>query len=348
MGQRIEHVDSIRAVAVLLMVMVHAAATWGPSPSSQPSILVYIVSGLGGLAAPLFVTVFGWGCFHSSSTPPQRYVRAGFLLLSQLAINVTAPHLFDVFTPGVLTLFAVLILIQPLWVSPFKNYQERKNMILWISISTTLIVVYFASGLQGSNQWDERIEVSTLAKWFSHLLLTGTYPLFPWLLFAILGSWIATQEKDGLTFPVTKGAVTSLLGGVLFCVVTLLYSEQNDIDWAKPKGDAILTFFPANAPFLIAALTGVAILWMLIQTVHSALLNPLGKLSLSVYLLHFIPIGLFHSIDENNDWSFEASLFAVLIYTLMWIPIAMLWLRLAPKVNAEYALRTLTKKLVKQ
>ena len=348
MGQRIEHVDSIRAVAVLLMVMVHAAATWGPSPNSQSSFLVYIVSGLGGLAAPLFVTVFGWGCFHSSSTPSQRYLRAGFLLLSQLVINLTAPHLFDVFTPGVLTLFAVLILIQPLWVRPFKNYHERKNFILWASIFATLAIVYFVSGLQGSKVWDERIEVASIIIWFSHLLLTGTYPLFPWLIFAILGSWIASQKDSRLTFPVTKGTVTSISVGLGFCIATLLYSEKNGIDWARPRGDAILTFYPANAPFLIAALTGVAILWMLIQNVKSTRLNPLGKLSLSVYLLHFVPIGLFHKFDENNDWSFEISLFAVLIYTLIWIPIAIVWSRLIPKMSAEYALRTLTKKLVKQ
>ena len=68
MTKRIEHIDSIRAIAVLLMVMVHAAATWGPPSTTQPSGLVYVVSGLGGLAAPLFVTVFGWGCVQGNST----------------------------------------------------------------------------------------------------------------------------------------------------------------------------------------------------------------------------------------------------------------------------------------
>ena len=94
MSQRIEHIDSIRAVAVLLMVMVHAAATWGPSSSSQSSALVYVVSGLGGLAAPLFVTIFGWGCFYSSATSNQRFIRASFLFAAQIVINLSAPHLF--------------------------------------------------------------------------------------------------------------------------------------------------------------------------------------------------------------------------------------------------------------
>ena len=196
MGQRIEHIDSIRAVAVLLMVMVHAAATWGPSPSSQPSFLVYVVSGLGGLAAPLFVTVFGWGCFHSSSSSKQRYFRAAFLFLSQIIINSTAPHLFDTFSPGVLTLFGILILVQPLWIKPFQIYHERKNTILWLSMITIMIAVYFSSQLQGSSEWSERIEVSSISEWFNHLLITGTYPLFPWIIFAIFGAWIASSKNS--------------------------------------------------------------------------------------------------------------------------------------------------------
>ena len=90
MNERIEHIDSIRAIAGLRMVMVHAAATWGPPPSTQPSFLVYVISGLGGLAAPLFVTVFGWGCFQSPANARQRTYRAGFLLLAQCAINLSS------------------------------------------------------------------------------------------------------------------------------------------------------------------------------------------------------------------------------------------------------------------
>ena len=50
---RISHIDSLRGLAVLLMVMVHAAATWNPLQGDQSSLLAYTISGLGGLAAPL-------------------------------------------------------------------------------------------------------------------------------------------------------------------------------------------------------------------------------------------------------------------------------------------------------
>ena len=344
MGQRITHVDSIRAVAVLLMVMVHAAATWGPSSNSQSSALVYIVSGLGGLAAPLFVTIFGWGCFHSTATSNQRYIRVAFLFAAQIVVNVSAPHLFDPLTPGVLTLFAILTLTQPLWVKPFRINPNKSSLILWVWIFTILTTVFFLSDLQGSSQWSDRVEVSSIIILFKHLILTGTYPLFPWIIFAVFGSWIACKQEGERTFPISKMSVSPIIAGLLFCILTLIYSEQNGLEWAAPSGDSMLTFFPSNAPFLIAALTGVSLLWIILQATNLVMLNPLGKISLSVYLIHFIPIGLFYNIDNTNDWSLSISMVVVLAYTLLWIPISHLWQKYAPKSNFEHLLRVLSKK----
>ena len=78
--KRITHIDSLRGAAVLLMVMVHAAATWNPFQVTQMSILAYVVSGLGGLAAPLFVTLFGWGVARSQLSVKARIFQALFLL----------------------------------------------------------------------------------------------------------------------------------------------------------------------------------------------------------------------------------------------------------------------------
>ena len=345
MSQRIAHVDSIRAVAVLLMVMVHAAATWGPDSNTQASALVYLVSGLGGLAAPLFVTIFGWGCFHSKATANQRYIRAGFLFLAQIVVNLSAPHLFDPLTPGVLTLFATLILTQPLWAKPFRINPNKSSSVLWIWIFIILALVFFLSDLQGSSQWNNRVEVSSIIVLFKHLILTGTYPLFPWIIFAVLGSWIACNQEAERTFPISKKSISPIIAGFLFCISTLIYSEQNGLEWAAPSGDSMLTFFPSNAPFLIAALTGVCLLWIILQASNIVLLNPLGRISLSVYLLHFIPIGFFYNIDEANNWSFSVSMIVVLVYTLLWIPMAHLWQRFAPKATLENVLRKLSEKV---
>ena len=76
---RIPHIDSLRGLAVLLMVMVHAAATWNPFHQVQLTPLAYVVSGLGGLAAPLFVTLFGRGIARGRMTGKQRFFQTIFL-----------------------------------------------------------------------------------------------------------------------------------------------------------------------------------------------------------------------------------------------------------------------------
>ena len=77
---RFREIDSLRGLAVLLMVMVHAAATWNPFQSTQTSILAYFTAGLGGLAAPLFVTIFGWGIIRSKSSTQDNLIKASLLI----------------------------------------------------------------------------------------------------------------------------------------------------------------------------------------------------------------------------------------------------------------------------
>ena len=71
----------------------------------------YTIAGLGGLAAPLFVTIFGWGLTKSKSTYNSLLKKALLLIILQIFVNLFSPHLFETFTPGVLSLFALFIAI---------------------------------------------------------------------------------------------------------------------------------------------------------------------------------------------------------------------------------------------
>ena len=326
------------------MVMVHAAATWGPPATTQPSLLVYIVSGLGGLAAPLFVTVFGWGCVRGSSTGKQRLIRAMFFLLAQGAINLSSPHLFDPFSPGVLTLFALLILFQPFWIKPFHSSQQNSHIGFLAGLAAVLLFTAYASAIQGPSVWSSRIQTTGVTQWFEHAFLTGTYPFLPWVIFAMFGAWIGSQGGIDKTYPQSRSALAFLAGGVACCGFTLLYAGQNNLTWAAPTGEALLTFFPANGPFLIAALTGVGLIWIIVQNTALSGMEQLSRRSLTIYLVHFIPIGLFHTIDESYAFTLSQSMAVVVVYTVMWLPIANAWGRLAPRRDIEHALAWLVKR----
>ena len=341
--QRIQHIDSLRGVAVLLMVMVHAAATWNPFHSPQPTLLAYIISGLGGLAAPLFVTLFGWGVLRTDIPLRQRVFQSFFLFVMQILVNLTSPHLFQIFTPGVLSLMAVLNIVLPTLSNRFKS----SSMQLLFFLTTLVFLIQFLfPEIQGEGSWADRVDDSSLSIVLSNLFFTGTYPLFPWILFAALGATISTSgaNKGASVEPIN--AVRFAIGfGILFCIVSFYLAQKSSELWAHPTADATLTFFPANTAFIIAAFTGVMIIWQIIQTINSQSLTSAGKMSLTIYVIHFIPLTLMQDYEVTYQWGLTTSSLVVLIYTLIWIPLSTQWLKRYPKATLEATLRVIRKSL---
>ena len=330
------HIDALRGVAVALMVMVHAAATWNPLTSSQITPLAYIVSGFGGLAAPLFVTLLGWGLMKANLSSRQRLARASFLFFCQFLVNISAPHLFEPFTPGVLSLMGLLVLLKPFWAWPLTAFKSPAISFLSFFALCCLFILFFPQ-LQGESIWSIRVQTQDIPTAVSHLLLTGTYPLFPWVLFASLGGIIQLMDRQSLT-SFYAGFITF---GLIFSSLTLAYSVSTQQAWALPSGDAILTFFPSNAPFLVAAMTGVLLFWStsLRFLSKAKLLAQTGRVSLTVYVAHFVPFALFHTIDQTNDWSLTQSSTVVFAYTVGWIVVGSIWYKIAPKATLEHLMR---------
>jgi len=100
-----------------------------------------------------------------------------------------------------------------------------------------------------------------------------------------------------------------------------------------------MTFFPANTPFLIGACTGVLILWMMFERRNPYQgLNKLGRLSLTLYVVHFIPISLGSSFTP--EWMYAVPL--VLFYTVLWWPISVLHQRRFSRYSLEHLLKRLS------
>lgn len=340
---RIAHIDSLRGVAVLLMVMVHAAATWNPFDGDQETILAYLVSGLGGLAAPLFVILFGWGLFRSKLNFKARIFQSTFLILCQILVNLSSPHLFNPLTPGILSLMAVITILFPL--IEYVLIKLNNNTIIIITLFTLLFQILMPE-IQGSSNWDERISDKSISTILSNLILTGTYPLFPWFLFALLGSKISSiQDTEDQTFPINSKTICLITIGLIFCVFSFIIAQYNGDLWAHPSSDAYLTFFPANPAFLIAAFTGSFLIWVVVQNYNSSYFSSAGKLSLTIYLTHFIPLSLMQDFEIEHQWSVGLSASIVMLYTLIWMPISWLMLTYLPRFNLEKLYRVIKKSL---
>ena len=324
---RFREIDSLRGLAVLLMVMVHAAATWNPHNAAQNTWIAYLVAGLGGLAAPLFVTIFGWGLVRSKSTTNGNIIKATILLLLQLLVNLFSPHLFEPLTPGILSLFALLILIKPLIVN------MANNNISFLVFSISILLIYVLSSLiyniQGTNDWDFRVSTNNLTILVSHLFFTGTYPLFPWITFAVVGAFLGSSiTEGGKTLPRNNTTLLLIIIGMSYCLVSLILANEEGSIWAHPTRGAYLNFFPANIGFMIGSMTGVLIFWLIIQELQVSLFEYCGRLSLTIYILHFIPLTLFSNIENERYWSVMEASLAVVIYTTAWLLFAFVWNRL--------------------
>ena len=324
---RFKEIDSLRGLAVLLMVMVHAAATWNPHNAAQSTWIAYLVAGLGGLAAPLFVTIFGWGLVRSKSTTNGNIIKATILLLLQLLVNLFSPHLFEPLTPGILSLFALLILIKPLIVN------MANNNISFLVFSISILLIYVLSSLiyniQGTNDWDFRVSTNNLTILVSHLFFTGTYPLFPWITFAVVGAFLGSSiTEGGKTLPRNNTTLLLIIIGMSYCLVSLILANEEGSIWAHPTKGAYLNFFPANIGFMIGSMTGVLIFWLIIQELQISIFEYCGRLSLTIYVLHFIPLTLFSNIENERYWSVMEASLAVVIYTTAWLLFAFVWNRL--------------------
>ena len=325
---RRKDIDQLRGVAILLMVMVHSAATWAPSDASTTSILALIIGGLGGLAAPLFVTVGGWVTVQSKWTLRKALIRFTFLYVAQILVNLSAPQRFDTFSPGVLTLFALLYLTAPLWVRISQNIQA--TILVGVGILTLNHILL--SGHEALD-WDDRTFVGGLLEHIRHLFLTGTYPLLPWILFSLFGASL-NNFKPSRRILLILGC-----GGFSISAYFLYESMQEKIPFAQPSGEAVLTFFPANTAFLIAALTGVLLIWAMLENMDSRIgIHHLGRLSLTLYVIHFIPLSLF----DNLNLGLSSASVLVLGYTLLWWPLTLVHQKLFPTYSLERMLRIMT------
>lgn len=351
---RLGHIDRIRAIAVLCMVEVHTAAIVPPQGISVGHPAAFVAAAFGGMAAPLFVTISGWGMYRSASRRSEEghtsyqwakwiIPRASILCLCQLAVNVLLNvergGRFEWHTPGVLTLLAISAVICPVFVR--TSTSVRSLIMLTLCVSPLLI-----GGNAGQDlSWFDRVDAANVEEWVARLLWNGTYPVLPWMFFVILGTLLHDYSRD------TRIRERGAFLGVIATLATIVISVIEGVDWALTSGDAVLTFFPASMPFLVVSATLVVLLMRLLEGSEVSggnplmgsrlsFLEPAGRLSLSIYVAHFAVLGVVAMVMEGEPRMALVPAFAVtIIHTAIWIPLAALHERTIPWFSLEGLLR---------
>ena len=336
---RLKHIDRMKAIAVLCMVEVHTAAIIPPKGITVGHPAAFIAAAFGGMAAPMFVTISGWVMYNSAKNKVEMdysardwfnwiIPRVVILTLSQLLVNlllnVNRGGRFEWHTPGVLTLLAISAILAPIIVR--LSFSSRAFLAIIFAFSPVFIGELSNDPLG----WFQRVSAENFLIWVERLLWNGTYPVFPWLFYSILGTIIL----DLSNFPKTRDR--AIFFGILAIVSTILYSIINEKVWALTNGDAVLTFFPASMPFLIVSGTIVVLLIRILEGDEInggeprfgekiGMIEPAGRLSLTIYVCHFAILGIVAILVKDMPRLDVIPAFILTIgHTILWIPLAYL------------------------
>ncbi len=351
---RLSHIDRMRAIAVLCMVQVHTAAIIPPRGMSVGDPAAFVAAAFGGMAAPMFVMISGWG-IHKSATRrvaegnnvKSTWItwlmpRVALLVICQILVNVLLNvergGRFEWNTPGVLTLLAVAALISPV----LARLGVRARASLMLAMVASPVFLGDAAGLGGF--WTRVYSVG-VSEWVARLLWNGTYPALPWLFFILLGTLMYDLSENR---SVRERYVAI---GLALTTATIAIAVADGTSWALTEGDAVLTFFPASPAFLVVSGTFALLAHRILEGDEGSggkpwmgdglsFLEPLGKITLTVYVAHFAVLGLVASAMQGEpDLDIFPAFAATIGHTLIWIPFAILHQRHFPKLSLEELLR---------
>ena len=213
----------------------------------------------------------------------------------------------------------------------------RIGLIL-VLISSPL-VLGDASGLDWT--WWDRVASDGISEWVSRLLWNGTYPAVPWMFYILLGT-LVYDLSDSQT---TRERIIVI--GLISTAVTFLISEREGVSWALTEGDAILTFFPASPSFLVVSGTFALLAHRIMEGSESSggslgegdslsFLEPLGRITLTVYVLHFAVLGVVaYAMQESPRLELFLPSQLLSGHTLIWIPLAKAHQEFIPEISLE-------------
>lgn len=300
-------IDVLRAVAIVLMVVVHFVENlsgWydaGSGPFEGVHRVWWLPTGF---AAPLFTVLSGTSYRlwlgvqvrggQADETISKRTVRRGLFLIGLgFAFNVLVWLPEDVFNWDILTLigFGLLVL------------DVARRMPDWVVVTAATLVIAVSPVMRGVADYAAFWQAGyfdydfTLADVLLGWLVVGYFPVFPWLAFPLLGHALVARlfDEDGggrsprVAAAGGAGIVAALTMTVMWDSLPAAITGQATRSW---------TMFPASTAYCLGtvgtATLALAILHPLLdggRNRWSRLLDwatPLSRHALSMYLVHHV------------------------------------------------------------
>lgn len=347
--------DALRGVAVFLMIEQHVGIwLWrGPDPGrwfgDYPVLVAF--NALGGMAAPLFVTLAGTGSalFIASERPRTdvTLVRRGLvLMLFGYVLNLATPSWFSWGSWFVLHMMGFAMATTPLW------RRLATPALLGLGLLAFVAMVIVQSALHTPFLLDNEAmrDVERRGVW-RLALAEGQFPILPWLAFYLAGMVAGRWSLAGRRRRIAGlGLVCIALAGV-GVLLHVMHALPLPAAVARRAFGLTLGFFPPKVsvclPLLGGALLLVAGVLALDERGSFDARHPLvtlGRASLTLLMLH-VPLFREWTRVPAIDWwralSAGTTLVVVFGFLALAIVVTRAWQRVEYRFGAEWVLRKL-------
>lgn len=355
---RLGGLDALRGLAVLLMIEQHLGVwLWrGPAPGKHatdyPGLLLF--NGLGGAAAPLFITLAGVGVTLMASGRPgsdARLLKRGLILLGfAFLLSLSTPSWFTWRSWFVLHLMAAGMIFAP----ALRRVSDRGLIALAVIVlgCTPLLQTWLDTPMHLSNPRMAGYvkEMGSDILPFASLRIAaaeGQFPIFPWFAFFLTGMWAGRHaNREGARKLAALGGTYLGTGAVLalcFYVLKLPFARSH------PRYFAVsVPFFPASPAFVLLLAGAILVVVAAMMRSSKVLADDhpmvcLGRVSLTLLLLHVPlfreatrPVGLWQSLSASNTLAILIGVAAVSVVA------AVYWRRIDYRYGAEWLMRKLS------
>ncbi len=355
MKERILYMDTLRGLAVILMVQQHLQTwlwnvKWMSYPVTWPKYpLMLTMHFTGWFAAPLFVLLAGAGSaiMHESNRPSAEFVKRGLMiLLCGYLLNPMTPNWFRPGSWYVLHTIGIAIIISPLLL-------KIKNRYLVLIVLFSIILPAFFQTWLKTSLMPGNLDMSntSLPGGIARIaFIEGHFPFFPWIGFFIAGILSRRMIKENRNNMVLLASFLAISAGIY------LESLYNHGYFFATGGKffrlfvPLPYFYPPLPPFIFFIM-GIALLILYIfsknynffnRAMFSSF-NALGRSSLSWFMFHILVFNQLSSILGfyrifNN---IETILITFIIIVLM-IFLSIKWQRYNFKYGIEWLIRKFT------
>jgi uncharacterized membrane protein len=359
---RVLFLDALRGLAVLLMMEQHLGVwLWrGPSPGERTPALLLGFNALGGMAAPLFVTLAGCGAAlavsrakESAGAMDLRSVRRGLVLMGfGYLLSVMTPSWFTTRSWFVLHMMGFAFTLTPLW----RRLPTGGLLGLAAAVigATPIVQQWMGTPRMLTN---DRMALKPPFEALAggHLrvaLLEGQFPILPWLALFLVGMVVGRRVAAGDFVGIRRLAKQVLAIGVGLAMIGYAGRYAPGLGFLAEGGwrrlvGLPLGFFPATSAVITLLMGGV--LWLIVFAAAISERAPigerswwvcLGRASLTLLLVHVVlfreltrPIGLWQAMSA------EAALAIIGAWLVACVLLARVWARVGFRFGAEWLLR---------